>query len=109
MPGASGKIHDLILMRFRLACGLAVNSVSSRWLFYSDKFRVVHTQDKGNAMPNERALVGNVFELNAGNRKRKFQLERNQNSERVQLVEAIDRVSSAFDELLSVLDGRRGH
>jgi hypothetical protein len=60
-------------------------------------------------MPNERALVGNVFELNAGNRKRKFQLERNQNSERVQLVEAIDRVSSAFDELLSVLDGRRGH
>ena len=57
----------------------------------------------------ERAREGNVFELNAGNRKRKFELERNQNSERVQLVEAIDRVSSAFDELLSVLDGRRGH
>ena len=56
-----------------------------------------------------RAREGKVFELNAGNRKRKFQLERNQNSERVQLVEAIDRVSSAFDELLSVLDGRRGH
>ena len=44
---AKQKIHDLILMRFRLACGLAVNSVSSRWLFHSDKFRVVHTQDKG--------------------------------------------------------------
>jgi hypothetical protein len=57
----------------------------------------------------ERAREGNVFELNAGNRKRKFELERNRNSERAQLIEAIDRVSSAFDQLLSVLDGRRGH
>jgi len=57
----------------------------------------------------ERAREGNVFELNVGNRKRKFELERNRNSERVQLLEAIDRVSSAFDQLLSVLDGRRGH
>jgi hypothetical protein len=57
----------------------------------------------------ERAREGNVFELNAGNRKRKFELEGNRNSERVQLLEAIDRVSSAFDQLLSVLDGRRGH
>jgi hypothetical protein len=57
----------------------------------------------------ERAREGNVFELNAGNRKRKFEFERNRNSERVQLLEAIDRVSSAFDQLLSVLDGRRGH
>ena len=57
----------------------------------------------------ERAREGNVVELNAGNRKRKFELERNQNSGRVQLVEAIDQVSSALDQLLSVLDGRRGH
>jgi hypothetical protein len=57
----------------------------------------------------ERAREGNVVELNAGNRKRKFELERNRNSERVQLVEAKDQVSSALDQLLSVLDGRRGH
>jgi len=50
----------------------------------------------------ERARESNVFELNAGNRKRKFELERNRNSERVQLVEAMD-------QLLRVLDGRRGH
>jgi hypothetical protein len=57
----------------------------------------------------ERAREVNVVELNAGNRKRKFELERNRNSERVQLVEAMDQVSSAMDQLLSVLDGRRGH
>ena len=57
----------------------------------------------------ERAREGNVFELNAGNRRRKFELERNRNPERVQLVEAMDRLSSALDQLLSVLDGRRGH
>jgi len=56
-----------------------------------------------------RAREGNVFELNAGNRRRKFELERNRNPERVQLVEAMDRLSSALDQLLSVLDGRRGH
>ena len=56
-----------------------------------------------------RAREGNVFELNAGNRKRKFELERTRNPERVQLVEAMDRLSSALDQLLSVLDGRRGH
>ena len=55
-----------------------------------------------------RAREGNVFELNAGNRKRKFDLERTRNPERVQLVEAMDRLSSALDQLLSVLDGRRG-
>ena len=55
-----------------------------------------------------RAREGNVFELNAGNRRRKFELERNRNPERVQLVEAMDRLSSALDQLLSVLDGRRG-
>jgi hypothetical protein len=60
-------------------------------------------------MPKERAREGNVFELNAGNRKRKFELERSRDSERVQLVEALDRVSSALDQLRSVLDGRRGH
>jgi hypothetical protein len=59
----------------------------------------------------ERVQEGNVFELNAGNRKRKFELERNRNSERVLLVEPRDlnQVSSALDQLLSVLDGRRGH
>ena len=57
----------------------------------------------------ERAREGNVFELNAGNRKRKFELERNRDSERVELVKAMDRLSSALDQLLSVLDGRRGH
>ena len=57
----------------------------------------------------ERAREGNVFELNAGNRRRKFELERTRNPERVQLVEAMDRLSSALDQLLSVLDGRRGH
>jgi len=56
-----------------------------------------------------RAREGNVFELNAGNRRRKFELERNRSPERVQLVEAMDRLSSALDQLLSVLDGRRGH
>ena len=56
-----------------------------------------------------RAREGNVFELNAGNRRRKFELERNRNPERVQLVEAMDRLSSALDQLLSVLEGRRGH
>ena len=57
----------------------------------------------------ERAREGNVFELNAGNGTRKVELEGNRNSERVQLDEAMDRVSSALDQLLSVLDGRRGH
>jgi hypothetical protein len=57
----------------------------------------------------ERAREGNVFEFHAGNRKRKVEPERNRNSERVQLDEAADRVSSALDQLLSVLDGRRGH
>ena len=56
-----------------------------------------------------RAREGNVFELNVGNRRRKFELERNRSPERVQLVEAMDRLSSALDQLLSVLDGRRGH
>ena len=60
-------------------------------------------------MPKERVGEGDVFELNAGNRKRKFELERTRNPERVQLVEAMDRLSSALDQLLSVLDGRRGH
>ena len=60
-------------------------------------------------MPKERGREGNVFELNAGHRKREFELEGNRNSERVQLVEPIDRMSSALDRLLSVLDGRRGH
>jgi hypothetical protein len=57
----------------------------------------------------ERARERNVFELHAGNRMWKFEPEGNRNSERAQLSEAIDRVSSALDQLLSVLDGRRGH
>jgi hypothetical protein len=57
----------------------------------------------------ERAREGNLVELNAGDRKGKLELERNRDSERVQLLEALDRVSSAVDQLLSVLDGRRGH
>ena len=57
----------------------------------------------------ERAPEGNVFELNAGNRKRKVELERNRNSERLRLVEAIDQLSPVLDQLLNVLDGRRGH
>jgi len=68
-------------------------------------------------MPKERAREGAVFELNAGNRKREFEVERSRDSERGQLFEAIDRVSSeavdrvssALDQLRSVLDGRRGH
>ena len=71
----------------------------SGWLFLSDRFRIVHTQDKGNAMPKERAREGDVFE------------ERVQLFEAIDRVssEAIDRVSSALYQLRSVLDGRRGH
>ena len=73
----------------------------------------------------ERAQEGDVFELNTGNRKQGFEIERSRDSERVQLFEAIDRVSSeaidrvsseaidrvssALYQLRSVLDGRRGH
>ena len=57
----------------------------------------------------ERAQEGDVFELNTGNRKQGFEIERSRDSERVQLFEAIDRVSSALDQLRSVLDGRRRH
>jgi hypothetical protein len=68
-------------------------------------------------MPKERVGEGDVFELNTGNRKRGFEIERSRDSERVQLFEAIDRVSSeaidrvssALDQLRSVLDGRRGY
>jgi len=60
-------------------------------------------------MPKERAREDNVVELIAGDRKLKFKLERNGNSERVVLVEAMDQVSSPLDQLLGILNGRRGH
>ena len=50
----------------------------------------------------ERAQEGDVFELNTGNRKQGFEIERSRDSERVQLFEAIDRVSSeAIDRVSS--------
>ena len=60
-------------------------------------------------MPKERARDGDVVEINSGDRKLKFKLERNGNSERVVLVETMDQVSSPLDQLLSVLNGKRGH
>jgi hypothetical protein len=86
-------------------------------LFHSDRFRIVHIhRTKEDAMLKELAREGDV-ELNASNRKREFEFERSRDFERVQLFEAIDRVSSeaidrvssALDQLRSVLDGRRGH
>jgi hypothetical protein len=60
-------------------------------------------------MPKERAREDNIVEINNGERSLKFKLERNGNSERVVLVEALDQVSSPLDQLLRILNGRRGH
>ena len=62
---------------------------------------------KENAMPKERAREGDVFE----ERVQLFEAIDRVSSEAIDRVsfEAIDRVSSALDQLRSVLDGRRGH
>ena len=60
-------------------------------------------------MPKERARADNVIEISNGHQKLKFKLERNGDSEQIVLVEAIDQVSSPLEQLLSILNGRRGH
>ena len=60
-------------------------------------------------MPKEQAQADNVIEISNGDQKPKFKLERNGGSERIVLVEALDQVSSPLEQLLSILNGRRGH
>jgi hypothetical protein len=113
---AGGKVHDPIAMCFR-------RPVDKRWVTIGGEqfpgfwvvVRVrqvqnsVRTRDGGNAMPKERAREDNIVEITNGDRSLKFKLERNGNSERVMLVEALDQVSSPLDQLLTILNGRRGH
>jgi hypothetical protein len=60
-------------------------------------------------MPKEQAQADNVIEISNGDQKLKFKLERNGDSEQIVLVEALDQVSSPLEQLLSILNGRRGH
>jgi len=86
-----------------------IGSWSREWLFQSDRFRIVRAWDKEKPMPKERARADNIVEINNGDRKLKFKLERIGDSERIVLVEALDQVSSPLEQLLSVLNGRWGH
>jgi len=60
-------------------------------------------------MPKEQAQADNVIEISNGDQKLKFKLERIADSEQIVLVEALDQVSSPLEQLLSILNGRRGH
>jgi len=72
-------------------------------------------QDKGNhPMPKEEAQESNnVFELNAGERKPidKGFREANEIPKHVRhpLAERTNTKPSAFDQLMTILNGRRGH
>jgi len=60
-------------------------------------------------MPKEQAQADNVIEISNGDQTLKFKLERIGDSEQIVLVEALDQVSSPLEQLLSILNGRRGH
>jgi hypothetical protein len=62
-------------------------------------------------MPKEQARESYVFQLNAGERERtdKGFKEPNEIQKRVRLAERANAELSALDQLMTILDGRRGH
>ena len=71
-------------------------------------------QDEGNhAMPRKQTREDNLIDLATSRRERKVELGRTDRTPKracSYLVEAADvETTSALDQLLSILDGRRGH
>jgi hypothetical protein len=71
-------------------------------------------QDKGDhhAIPKEQARKSNVFELNVGERAKhvRRRLAERANAELLELDQLMTIVElSPLDELMAILDGRRGH
>ena len=62
-------------------------------------------------MPKEQARDSKVFQLNAGEHERidKDFKEPNEIQKRVRLAERASAELSALDQLMTILDGRRGH
>jgi hypothetical protein len=81
-------------------------------LFRRYGFRIAAQDKENHAMPKEHARESNVLELNAGERAKHVQrrLAERTNaelSELEQLMAIVER--STPDELMTILDGRRGH